>query len=125
MTDEQQAPWRTAFDGVYFQAHQQALAAEYEYLAQEVARFTGGAVVVNRFVAAVADVARQEGRDHLLVDGVPVADHHHLPTWEREAAEPVQLSRRLRASLFPGGRGVSHGGPTVGDVVQAVREARR
>ncbi|MDX8030646.1 hypothetical protein SK803_10520 [Lentzea sp. BCCO 10_0856] len=119
MSRGEQARWTADFDRAYMAAHRQALEAEYDFLAATVSRMTNGRVRMSRSLAAVADRARSEARDLMMIDGVVLKEHRDFARWEREAAATVELGTALRERLRLGPN------PTISDLVGAVRTARQ
>ncbi|MFI9817835.1 hypothetical protein ACIHQM_37215, partial [Saccharothrix variisporea] len=117
MSKAQQAAWRSDHDRAYMEAHRAALEEEYDFLARKVEELTNGQVPMSRSLAAVAD-RRAEGRDHMVVDGMRMADHSNYPRWQERAESRVQIGSRVaeRLGLPPN--------PRVVDVVDAVRRHR-
>jgi hypothetical protein len=115
-----QQRWRADWDRHYSQAHAHALEREYDFVAQEVARLTGGRVRIGRTVAAAVDPLRNEAREHMLVDGIRLMDHPAFYTWQARAREPVELGAGARERL-----GIIYTNPTLGEVVGYVRTRGR
>ncbi len=78
MTRRARRNWRADFDRYYIEAHTRALEAEYDFVVQQVRRFTGNRVNISRSVAAAVDPFREEARLYMLVDDIPLIDHQNF-----------------------------------------------
>jgi hypothetical protein len=112
--------WDADFQMNYPQAHARALEVEYDFVAQEVARLTGGRVRIGRAVAAAVDPLRDEARLRMRLDGFLLIDHPDFYTWQARAREPVELGAGARERL-----GIIYATPTLGEVVGYVRTRGR
>ncbi|MFD0205306.1 hypothetical protein ACFVG9_31510 [Saccharothrix carnea] len=117
MSTAQRAAWRSDHDRAYLEAHRGALEEEYDFLAHKVEELTNGQVPMSRSLAAVAD-RRAEGRDHMVVDGLPMAEHSNYPRWQERAESRVEIGGRVAERL-----GLSSPA-RLADVVEAVRRYR-
>jgi hypothetical protein len=108
--------WRESFDEAYMPAHREALATEAQFLADEVARLTDGALILSAGELAASDPTRGEMIQYMLVDGVPAVEHGDAPTWDRRD-ERVVLPEDVAARL---GLPTS---ATVANIIVAVKRA--
>ncbi|GAA0234816.1 hypothetical protein GCM10010492_37170 [Saccharothrix mutabilis subsp. mutabilis] len=117
MSRARRGAWEADHDRAYLEAHRGALEDEHDFLARKVEELTNGQVPVSRSPAAVADT-RAEGRAHMVVDGIPMADHSNYPHWQERARSRVEIGSRVAARLGPPPN------PTIAEVVDRVRRHR-
>ncbi|MFI7583153.1 hypothetical protein ACH9DO_05095 [Kocuria sp. M1N1S27] len=120
MTRSQRASWRAKFNYEYFRAHQKALEAEYDFLADQVRRITNGRVSEPRHVVAAVDPTREEARLYMLMDGKPLIDHRDFYAWASRTREVVEVGRGARDRLWL----PSKGDVRLGELIQAVKDMR-
>lgn len=117
MSCQQTRQWDSDFQAYYMQAHSKALEHEYDFIAEQVFDLTNRKISIPLPVAASVDPTRQgeEAREYMLVDGVPLHDHHHFKSWRQRAREMVDLNERQLVKLRLYNR------PTLEALVQAVK----
>ncbi|MFP2933540.1 hypothetical protein ACLESO_52040 [Pyxidicoccus sp. 3LG] len=91
MSRQQQIHWQRDFDRYYGQTHARALEVEYDFLVQQLSKYTDGKVNISRTVFAAVDETWPEGRQRMLVSGIPVQDHRSFPEWKARGAQMVDL----------------------------------
>jgi len=118
MSCQQKTQWDSDFQAYYMQAHSKALEHEYDFIAEQVFDLTNRKISIPLPVAASVDPTRQgkEARQYMLVDGVPLQDHHHFESWRQLASEMVELNTKQREKLR------LHANPTLESLVQAVKQ---
>ena len=117
MNSRKKNQWKSEFHTYYMQAHSKALEHEYDFIAKQVFHLTNGVVSIPLQVAASVDPTRQghEARLFMLVDGVPLEDHHHFTFWRQRTREMVKLNRTQLEKLR------LHASPTLESIIQAVK----
>ncbi len=95
---EEALEWRNKFNELYEVAHSKALDREYNFLADQVNKATGGASVPAEVIAAI-DPTRAEGRNYMQIDGKPLKEHPDFEDFRQEGAKPVQLNEETREWL--------------------------
>jgi hypothetical protein len=121
MTDRQKKLWENAFDEVFLPAHRQTLEVEYDFIAKSVSEVTGGRVKISRYAAAAADNGRPEGQRHLLVDGIPIKEHHNWPNWKSKEKQTVDIGTKAKQRL----RHLTYNSNIkLEDLIEAVRKSR-
>lgn len=120
MSCKQQRQWGSDFQGYYMQAHSKALEHEYDFITKQVFDLTNGRISISLPVAASVDPTRQgeEARQYMLLDGVPLQDHHHFESWRQRATEMVDLNQRQLMNLR------LYNSPTIEALVQAVKRQK-
>jgi hypothetical protein len=107
------------FDPAYMSAHKQALRAEYQFLADQLARVAGESHRLAPEVVAAIDTNGEQARQYLVsADGRTVQDHPSLPEWRLRAVEPVMISPDNAKRLGVPER------TTLGELLSAIREAK-
>lgn len=107
------------FDPAYISAHKQALRAEYQFLADQIARVTGESHRLAPEVVAAIDTEGEQARQYLVgEDGRTIQDHPLLPEWRVRAAEPVMISPDNAKRWGVPER------TTLGELLTAIREAK-
>lgn len=99
--------WKNDFRQNYLPCHSKALEAEYKFLAEQINEVTNGKANISFLQAAAIDPTRRildqtgdtEAWRHLLVDGIPLKEHHNFGTWRQRANEFISLSPNLQKRL--------------------------
>ncbi|WP_163992362.1 annexin [Pyxidicoccus caerfyrddinensis] len=99
MNRQQQIHWQRDFDRYYGQTHARALEVEYDFLVQQLSKFTNGRVNISRTVFAAVDDTWPEGRQKMLVSGIPLQDHRAFPEWKARGTQMVNLGNNRLMTL--------------------------
>ena len=116
MSAAERARWTAKFDAEFMKAHSRALAAEYDFVAQQVAQMTNGRVRISRTVAAVAH-SRAEHPSSCSSTASSSSSTATFPQWQARAGQTVEIGRGLQEHLRLGPT------PTLRDLVHAIRHA--
>ncbi|MBI4854296.1 MAG: hypothetical protein HY819_21055 [Acidobacteria bacterium] len=99
MSTMEKRQWNSNFGKYYAEAHQKALGAEYDFLAQQVSIATNNRTQISRTVAAAADPIRDEALENLVVDSLALKAHPNFPKWEQQAKKFVEVGTSARERL--------------------------
>jgi len=116
MSGPEQQRWHADFNRYYLQAHSEALAAEYRYVADAVSLATKGRVRIGRNIAAAVDPTRGEARENMMVEGRPLSQHPDFKTWQARGSEIVEIGAGTQERLRLPTRT-----PTLAELVGAVK----
>jgi hypothetical protein len=95
--------WHRAFTAAYTRAHGEALAEEFNFMATQVSRATGGRVSLPGEVLAAIDgsFSGRNAREYMRVGDYVLADHPSFYTWASRAGETVALDAATRTRMGP------------------------
>jgi hypothetical protein len=120
MSAKEARQWRHQFMEHYSAAHEKALEAEYELVAEQVNRAIGSqGRPINHLVAAVNDPARDEALLYMREGGMNLSEHPHFAQWSARGAERVPITHRAREAMR-----IAVDEPTISELIRAVRHSR-
>lgn len=93
--------WHRRFTSAYMKAHAEALAAEFDFVVQQVSRVTNGRVSLTREVAAAVDgtFSGDNAREMMQVGDYVLRDHPNFYLWRSRAEEEIVLTAGERAAM--------------------------
>jgi hypothetical protein len=116
MSGPERQRWEADFNRYYRQAHSEALAAEYNYVADAVSNAIKGRKHYGRNIIASVDPTRGEARENMMVDGLPLNQNRNFETWKARGNEIVEIGTGSQERLRLPTRT-----PTLAELVGAVK----